>query len=245
MSANPPSSGNADQSDVDQVYALPELLPEPLPADPMPLVARWYDEARAAKNQPNTNAMTLATVDPDGSVSARIVLCKDLNTAEGRLTFYTNRRGRKGRALEANPRAAVVFHWDHTDRQVRIEGPVTHATDEESDAYFATRPWESKVGAWASDQSEPISSRAELLAKVEAKVREFGLDPAALTPGDRSVQIPRPPHWGGYRLWAERVEVWLGGPGRVHDRAVWRRSIVIDASGLPNSGEWSAQRLQP
>lgn len=245
MSAERSKAPNADQSDIDQVYTPPELLPEPLPGDPMPTVVRWFAEARQAKDQPNTNAMTLATVDPEGAVSARIVLCKDLNEAEGRLTFYTNRNGRKGRALEANPRAAVVFHWDHADRQVRIEGPVTHAPEEESDAYFASRPWESKVGAWASDQTEPIGSRAELIAKVDAKVREFGLDPAQLEPGDRSVQIPRPPHWGGYRLWAERVEVWLGGPGRVHDRAVWRREVAISASGTPECGGWTVQRLQP
>jgi len=245
MSAEHQNVGNADQSDVDWVYTPPELLPEPLPGDPMPIVARWFAEARAAKDQPNTNAMTLATVDADGTVSARIVLCKDMHESEGRVTFYTNRKGRKGRALEANPRAAVVFHWDHTDRQVRIEGPVTHAPDAESDAYFATRPWESKVGAWASDQTEPIGSRAELLAKVDEKVRAFGLDPAKLEPGDRSVQIPRPPHWGGYRLWAERVEVWLGGPGRVHDRAAWRREVTLRGSGSPDCGGWSVQRLQP
>ncbi|MEM9064469.1 MAG: pyridoxamine 5'-phosphate oxidase [Planctomycetota bacterium] len=245
------SSGPADQSDAEGVYAPPELLPEPLPEDPMPILGRWLREAIAASKEPNPNAMTLATVDADGTISARIVLCKDLDEVDGRVTFYTNYTGRKARALDANPRAALVFHWDHVDRQVRIEGPVTKSPPEESDEYFASRPWESKAGAWASDQSQPIGSRAEMVAQAESRLRQFGLDPAQLEPRDRTVQIPRPPHWGGYRIWARRVELWLGGPGRIHDRATWTRELLPagdQGDGVFRSyraSGWDRQRLQP
>lgn len=184
-----------------------------------------------------------ATIDPDGRPSARVVLCKELVEKDGYLVFYTNYRGRKGRALEANPRAAAVLHWDHFDRQVRVEGPVVRSPAAESDAYFHSRRWESRVGAWASDQSEPIASRAALLAKVQSTARELGVDLAAGVAG-QPVEIERPPHWGGYRLWFDRVELWCGGVGRVHDRAAWTRALTPAGEGF-RAGPWSATRLQP
>lgn len=225
------------QSDL---FGLTQHLPDALPAEPMPMFKAWFDEAHARKAQPNPNAMALATIDPDGRPSLRIVLCKDIDISRGSITFYTNRTSRKGVALETHPRAAVVFHWDVFDRQVRIEGPVTHTTDAESDAYFASRSVASRIGAWASDQSRPIASRGELLAKVASAVARHGVNLA----NPFSTGVPRPAHWGGYRIWAESVELWMGSNVRVHDRARWTRTLTRAGDGYTGSA-WSATRLQP
>lgn len=215
-----------------------EHLPDELPLDPMPLCRQWFDEAHARKVQPNPNAMTLATLDPPphGRLSARTVLCKEMDVAGGSVVFYTNYTGRKAVALHTNPFAAVLFHWDTLDRQIRVEGPVTRTTAAESDAYFATRPWESQIGAWSSEQSRPIASRAALRDRVAETIMRFGVDAKG--------GIPRPPHWGGYRLWAERVELWVAGEARIHDRAVWSRTLVKNGEGF-RGGVWTATRLQP
>lgn len=218
-----------------------ETLPDHLPKSPLTLFRAWFDDAQQRKLQPNPNAMTLATIDPDGRPSARIVLCKEIHG--DCLVFYTNYEGRKGRALAAHPRAAVVFHWDQFDRQVRIEGPVTRSPAEESDAYFHSRRWESRVGAWASDQSEPIESRDALLNKVRHTADRLGVDLAGAVSG-QPVEVARPPHWGGYRLWFERVEFWCGGIGRVHDRAHWVRPLTPSGEGF-KGGHWESTRLQP
>ena len=217
-------------------------LGDPLPADPLSIWKAWFDEAREKKIQPNPNAMTLATIDPDGSPSARIVLCKGMNLEPdaGYIVFYTNYDGRKGNALAANPRAALVFHWDDLDKQVRIEGPVVKSPAAESDAYYASRPLESRLGAWASRQSQPIESRDKLLEQVVEVMQRFSVDVFS----DAPPPIPRPPFWGGFRVWAQAVEVWLGGPGRLHDRARWTRALTQKDGGF-TPGPWSATRLQP
>lgn len=217
------------------------LLPEPLPSEPFGLFQEWFEEARTLGLSPNPNAMALATVDADGRPSARMVLCKGIDAPGGSLVFHTNYLSRKGLAMEATGRAAVVFHWDALERQVRIEGLVERLSASESDAYFATRAWESQIGAWASRQSQPIASREALMEQVGEAILELGLDVGALVRGD-AVVIPRPPFWGGYRLIAERVELWVGGSGRVHDRAAWTRQI--GGSGAPATA-WLGTRLQP
>jgi pyridoxamine 5'-phosphate oxidase len=204
-------------------------LPEPLPADPLPLVAEWLADAAARIR--NSSSMALATVDPDGRPTARMVICRGFDARAGWLVFYTDRDSDKGAALAAHPRAAVIFHWDAVERQIRIEGPVTHAPDGDSDAYWASRPPEARVAASASEQSRPLASRAMLLARV-AEI--------AARPGE----VPRPRHWGGYRVWAERVELWVGQPARVHDRARWIRILTADGDGFAG-GPWSATRLMP
>lgn len=222
-------------------------LPEPLPESPLAIFRQWFDEAQAAKDQPNPNAMTLATIDPDGRPSARIVLCKHFYEDPGCIVFFTNMQGRKGQAVQANPRAALVFHWDHADRQIRVEGPTTPSPEHESDAYFASRRWESRVGAWASDQSRPIESRGALLAKVDDVVDRFHVDVPAAERGE-PVDIPRPPHWGGTRVWFERIELWCGSSSRVHDRAEWTRDLTpATVDGVPGytAGPWSSTRIQP
>lgn len=205
-------------------------LPEPLPDDPLPLVERWIAEATGS--QRNATAMTLATVDPDGRPSARMVICRGFDVKAGWFVFYTDRESPKGRALAALPRAALVFYWNGLERQVRIEGPVTLAPDADSDRYWRSRPADARIAAIASEQSRPIASRAALLQKVSETAARFGDD------------IPRPPRWGGYRVWAGRVELWIGQPARVHDRATWTRPLE-EVNGEFLGGPWQSTRLQP
>jgi pyridoxamine 5'-phosphate oxidase len=225
-----------------------ELLPDPLPAEPFAVVARWLADAFAARRQPNANAMVLATSTRDGHPSARVVLCRDIVPQPGYVVFYTNYRSSKGRQLTENPRAAAVMHWDALSRQVRIEGNVVQGPAAESDAYFASRSWDKRIGAWASAQSEPVASRAALEAAVAAAARRFGA-PVPGTPEAEAapdIAIPRPPHWGGYHLWADAVELWVeGSPGRIHDRAHWRRTLRPAPGGAFEASAWQVTRLQP
>ncbi|MCU0760450.1 MAG: pyridoxamine 5'-phosphate oxidase [Steroidobacteraceae bacterium] len=227
-----------------------QFLDEPLPAEPLALAADWLEEARRLKQQPNPDAMTVATVDADGRPSARIVLCKEIVARPGYLAFYTNYESRKGRELAGQPRAAVVLHWDHLHRQVRIEGRVVRAPAAESDAYFASRPWQRRIGAWASAQSRPVGSRGELEAAVVEVAQRFGTpvpgpEHASIDPG---LVIPRPPHWGGYHVWADSVELWVEGESRIHDRARWTRTLAAgrgDGTSAFVPGPWAVTRLQP
>jgi pyridoxamine 5'-phosphate oxidase len=161
--------------------------------------------------------------------------------------FFTNYLSRKGRQLAENPRAAAVLHWDAMHRQVRVEGPVVKSPDVDSDAYFASRPWQSRLGAWASAQSEPIGSRQELQAAVVKSAQRFGtpVPDSASAQSDTNIVVPRPPHWGGFRLWADSVELWVEGEGRIHDRARWTRKLTEASDGLIHAGPWTSTRLQP
>ena len=187
---------------------------------PTALFQRWLAEAVAAK-LPEPNAMTVATVGADGRPSTRIVLIKYAD--ERGLVFFTNYESRKGQELAIHPQAALQFHWVEQERVVRVEGRVEKTSAEESDAYFVTRPLDSRIGAWASPQSQVISSRAVLLAKAARASAKFGLRP------------PRPDHWGGYRLVPEVWEFWQGRKSRLHDRVRFR----LDA------GTWVKERLAP
>lgn len=207
-----------------------EPLPEILPVDPLPLVSRWLAEAVPVTKTPT--AMALATVAADGRPTARMVICRGFDAAAGWFVFYTDRESGKGQALERDPRAAAVFHWDALERQIRIEGPVTRAPEADSDRYWSTRPLDARIAAAASKQSRPIASRAAFLEKIDAITRAHG------------AEILRPARWGGYRVWAERVELWVGQPGRAHDRAVWTRALVPIDGGF-TGGAWRRTRLQP
>ncbi len=181
-------------------------------ADPYVRFAEWFDEAK--RTEPNDpNAMTLATCTPDGFPSARIVLLKGADPRG--FVFYTNKQSRKGGELTANRRAALLFHWKTLQRQVRVEGTVEDVTEAEADAYYATRARVSRLGAWASDQSRPLAERGVL----EARVAEM----EAKYPGD---DIPRPPHWSGYRVLPERFEFWQDMPFRLHDRTIYAKSAT-------------------
>jgi pyridoxamine 5'-phosphate oxidase len=204
-------------------------LPEILPDDPMPLVRAWLDEATLAAR--HATAMTLATVTADGRPAARMVICRGFDAKAGWLVFYTDRESDKGLELLARPHAALVFHWEALERQVRISGPVTLTSTADSDRYWATRPLDARAAAVASRQSQPLTSRSALLAAV-AEVARVGGGPR------------RPLRWGGYRVWAERVELWLGQPARVHDRARWSRQLTAAGEGYAG-GPWRATRLMP
>ncbi len=187
---------------------------------PEALFERWFGEAMAAK-VPEPSAMTLATVGPDGRPSTRVVLLKTAD-ASG-LVFFTNYHSRKARELAASPFAAVQFHWVEMQRVVRVEGRVERTSDAESDAYFVTRPLDSRIGAWASPQSEVIANRGVLLANAAKASARYGLNP------------PRSPHWGGYRLVPDTWEFWAGRKSRLHDRVRFRL----------DQGTWVKERLAP
>lgn len=228
-----------------------QLLPDPLPVEPLSLAAAWLEDAWRAARQPNPNAMVVATVDAHGQPSARVVLCKEIKVDAGYVCFYSNYDSRKGQELSANPRLALVMHWDHLFRQVRMEGWVVRAPAEESDAYFRSRPWQRRVGAWASAQSQPVAGRAELEAAVIREARRFnvpvpGPEDHPVPPGTGD-QIPRPPHWGGYHVHLSAVELWVEGESRIHDRARWTRELSPPGNdGIPAArGPWVATRLQP
>jgi pyridoxamine 5'-phosphate oxidase len=216
-----------------------DFLPEPLPGNPLPTFAEWLAHARLHSTQPNPDAMVLATIGDGGKPAARVVLCKQFVMPSGYIVFFTNYQSRKGQELTQQPRAAVVFHWDQLHRQVRIEGPLVRSPTEESDEYFAIRPLTSRLGAWASRQSEPLASRAALDAQLREITERFGIGTATAR------AVTRPPHWGGYRLWIESLELWVEGPGRIHDRAVWQRSLQPSGEFGFNAGHWSATRLNP
>jgi pyridoxamine 5'-phosphate oxidase len=208
-------------SDLRKDYARAELDEHLAHEVPLKQFGAWLQQALDAKlDEPN--AMTLATVGPDARPSTRIVLIKGFD--ERGIVWFTNYDSRKGRELAANPRAALQFHWVPLERVVRIEGRVEKVDDAESDAYYATRPLASRIGAWASDQSRPIPSRAALAARAAEVALKLGLHP------------PRPPHWGGYRLVPEYWEFWQGRPSRLHDRLAYR---------LEPDGTWLRQRLAP
>lgn len=211
---------NQDIASLRKSYERAELNESASEADPLRQFARWFDEARKS-GVPEANAMTLATVGSNLRPSTRVVLIKDFD--ERGIVWYTNRQSRKGRELAGNPWAALQFHWVELERVVRIEGRVREVDDAESDAYFASRPLDHSIGAWASPQSQPIPGRAWLVAEAAKYAARFMLDP------------PRPPHWGGYRLEPDCWEFWQGRKSRLHDRLRYRLE----------SGQWIRERLSP
>jgi len=210
-----------DIADLRKSYERDKLDEEHAESDPLRQFQRWLQQALDGQI-PEPTAMTLATVGEDGRPSTRVVLVKGVD-ARG-LVWYTNYHSRKGRELQANAFGALQFHWVELERVVRIEGRVERISDAESDAYYASRPLDSRIGAWASPQSEVIASRATLVANAAQISARYLLNP------------PRPPHWGGFRLLPDRWEFWQGRKSRLHDRLRYR---------LAPGGAWTLERLAP
>ena len=195
--------------------------------DPYELARAWLAEAEASEPQ-DANAMALATVDRTGMPNVRMVLLKEIEKAlrRGGFVFYTNFESAKGREIEANEVASIVLHWKSLDRQVRVRGPVEKVPAKQADAYYASRAYQSRLGAWASKQSRPLASRRTLLAEVAKIAAKYPRKP------------PRPPFWGGYRIRAVEMEFWSNGDFRMHDRFRWTRM-------KPDADSWTVQRLNP
>lgn len=208
-------------ADIRQDYSKKELSPEDCLPDAVAQFELWLNEAMTAQVHEPT-AMNVATVGEDGRPTARIVLLKGVES--GQLVFYSNYLSRKGKQLAANPFVSITFFWPELERQVRIEGRVQQVAPEVSDAYFASRPYTSRLGAWASEQSTEISSKTVLVSR------------AAMFGVKHPLNVPRPPHWGGYAVIPDRVEFWQGRPSRLHDRVVYL--LQADAS-------WQRVRLAP
>ena len=216
------------------------LLPEILPDDPMHQAKRWFDRTNSEKWQPNPNAMTLSTVDKNNAPSSRIVLCKYFVADPGYIVFFTNYNSRKGEEIKDNSEVSLVFHWDNIGRQLRIKGIAVYSPSSESDEYFASRNRGSQISAWGSNQSQPVESRSELIKQMNDKLDEFD------SSGTRNEkEIPRPPHWGGIRVWAHEIELWMDGEDRVHDRARWTRKLKINQDNSFSTSKWIGTRLQP
>ena len=189
--------------------------------DPFSLFATWFDDATERESR-DPNAMALATADAQGRPSVRMVLLKGFD--QQGFVFYTNSESQKGNQLAVNPQAALCFYWKSLQRQVRVEGAVTPVTDDEADAYFATRARDSQIGAWASQQSRAMSGRFELEKAIARYAAKYAIG-----------RVPRPPYWSGYRLAAERLEFWQDRPFRLHDRLVY----VLDGRA------WRTEKLYP
>ncbi len=210
-------------------------------SDPLRILDRWLAQAVESGLWRNPAAMAIATAGAGGRPSVRMVLIKRVATAEGFIVFYTHYDSRKGQELESNAWAAAALYWEAFGRQARIEGPVLRSPAAESDAYFATRPLASRLNAWASRQSRPLDSMTTLERRADEKARELGV-PETGTAQDAAV--PRPPSWGGYRLWCAAVELWIEGRGRFHERIRYERELR-PAQGSLRGGPWRGQRLQP
>ena len=225
-------------------YRLATLSESDVDADPIVQFDGWLKEAIASAALEAT-AMSLGTVDAAGRPSVRVVLLKGLDVesasanATGRgFVWFTNYQSRKGHELASHDRAALCFFWAELERQVRVEGRVEITSVEESDRYFASRPIASRIGAWASPQSEIVASRSDLEAR-EREVRERYSVTNDTAHSSTNINVPRPPHWGGYRLVPDRIEFWQGRPSRLHDRIVYRRT------GEDNADSWTISRLAP
>ena len=211
--------------------------------NPLLLLQSWLNEAMELDLQPNPDTMAIATSNSQGLPNVRMVLCKEINTEEGYVVFYTNYNSVKSLEIKENPKCSALFHWDKLGYQIRIRGEILQSPDEENDTYFASRHLGSQVGAWASNQSNPVEDRETLDDQFKKILDRFNLTSESITRNEQ--KIPRPPNWGGYRLWIEEIEFWLNQKDRLHDRLHFRRALIISNEGIETEKNWTVKRLQP
>ena len=220
-----------------------KMLSQSMTQNPLLLLQSWFNEALELDLQPNPDTMVIATSNSQGLPNVRMVLCKEINTEEGYVVFYTNYNSVKSMEIKENPKCSALFHWDKLGYQIRIRGEILQSTDKENDAYFASRHLGSQVGAWASNQSNPVEDRQALDDQFRKILDRFNLTSESITRNEQ--KIPRPPHWGGYRLWIEEIEFWLNQKDRLHDRLHFRRTLTISNEGIEAEKNWTVKRLQP
>lgn len=246
-----PVHNDPTAADLANAFQTEALLPNPLPHEPFGTFCKWFDAASEQRIQPNPNAMVVCSVSEQGVPSARVVLCRGIDPEAGHVTFFTNRESMKGRELALTNAVAAVFHWDVFDKQVRIEGVAEWAPDSVSEAYFSSRTIAKRLGAWASDQSQPIESRDAMIDRVRNTQKRFGVTDEQLdqfdgeTGGRETELVPRPEHWGGVRIWVRALELWVGHKSRIHDRARYERQLIRNPEGGFTTSAWSVTRLQP
>jgi pyridoxamine 5'-phosphate oxidase len=219
------------------------MLSQSMTQNPLLLLQSWFNEALELDLQPNPDTMAIATSNSQGLPNVRMVLCKEINTEEGYVVFYTNYNSVKSMEIKENPKCSALFHWDKLGYQIRIRGEILQSPDEENDAYFASRHLGSQVGAWASNQSNSVVDRQALDDQFRKILDRFNLTNESITRNEK--KIPRPPHWGGYRLWIEEIEFWLNQKDRLHDRLHFRRALTISSEDIETEKNWTVKRLQP
>ena len=220
-----------------------KILSQSMTQNPLLLLQSWLNEAMELDLQPNPDTMAIATSNSQGLPNVRMVLCKEINTEEGYVVFYTNYNSVKSLEIKENPKCSALFHWDKLGYQIRIRGEILQSPDEENDTYFASRHLGSQVGAWASNQSNPVEDREALDGQFKKILDRFNLTSESITRNEQ--KIPRPPNWGGYRLWIEEIEFWLNQKDRLHDRLHFRRALTISSEGIETEKKWTVKRLQP
>ena len=220
-----------------------KILSQSMTQNPLLLLQSWLNEAMELDLQPNPDTMAIATSNSQGLPNVRMVLCKEINTEEGYVVFYTNYNSVKSLEIKENPKCSALFHWDKLGYQIRIRGEILQSPDEENDTYFANRHLGSQVGAWASNQSNPVKDREALDDQFKKILDRFNLTSESITRNEQ--KIPRPPNWGGYRLWIEEIEFWLNQKDRLHDRLHFRRALTISSEGIETEKKWTVKRLQP
>ena len=224
-------------------YIMSKIINQSSIENPLVVLKSWLQEATDAELQPNPNSMALATVNSKGEPNVRMLLCKEINTEQGYIVFFTNYNSIKGMEIKDNSKSSAVFHWDKLGYQVRIKGKIIQSPNEESDEYFASRALGSQIGAWASNQSSPIKNRVALDHQFSAILDQFEIENDSLsTIGNK---IPRPSNWGGYRFWVDEVELWKNCTDRLHDRLHFKRVLSINDNRVKATNNWTITRLQP
>ena len=211
--------------------------------NPMEVLNDWMKEVSEAEKQPNPNCFSIATTNQEGSSNVRMVLCREINIVDGYVVFYSNYNSTKAIELAYQPKCSGVFHWDNYGYQIRIKGYALKSPQDESDDYFLSRSLGSQVAAWASQQSNSIGSRKDLESQFDKALKKFNIERKQLAINDK--KLPRPPFWGGYRIWIHQIEIWLNQNDRFHDRLLFQRDLSLKGNAYISTQGWTKKRLQP